>query len=53
MLRHTVRGLVRGSEVYLVPRAGGEVVVGATSEQQGHDTTVTAGGGLRTAAQRL
>ena len=36
--------LVRGSEVYLVPRAGGEVVVGATTEQQGHDTTVTAGG---------
>jgi glycine oxidase len=44
VLRHTVRGLVRGGEVYLVPRAGGEVVVGATSEQQGHDTTVTAGG---------
>jgi glycine oxidase len=44
VLRHTVRGLVRGSEVYLVPRQGGELVVGATSEQQGHDTTVTAGG---------
>ncbi|HET6208944.1 MAG TPA: FAD-dependent oxidoreductase, partial [Jatrophihabitans sp.] len=44
VLRHTVRGLVRGGEVYLVPRANGEVVVGATSEQQGHDTTVTAGG---------
>ncbi|HJQ02137.1 MAG TPA: glycine oxidase ThiO [Jatrophihabitans sp.] len=43
VLRHTVRGLVRGSEIYLVPRAGGEVVVGATSEQQGEDTTVTAG----------
>jgi glycine oxidase len=43
VLRHTVRGLVRGSEIYLVPRTGGEVVVGATSEQQGEDTTVTAG----------
>ena len=44
VLTHTVRGLVRGSEIYLVPRAGGEVVVGATSEQQGYDTQVTAGG---------
>ncbi|MEO6703846.1 MAG: glycine oxidase ThiO [Jatrophihabitantaceae bacterium] len=44
VLRRTVRGLVRGNEVYLVPRDTGEVVVGATSEQLGHDTTVTAGG---------
>ena len=44
VLGHTVRGLVRGGEVYLVPRAGGEIVVGATSEDLGHDTTVTAGG---------
>ncbi|MDQ2838326.1 MAG: glycine oxidase ThiO [Actinomycetota bacterium] len=44
VLNHTVRALVRGSEIYLVPRSDGEVVVGATSEQQGHDTTVTAGG---------
>ncbi|HEX8079424.1 MAG TPA: glycine oxidase ThiO [Jatrophihabitans sp.] len=44
VLTRTVRGIVRGSEIYLVPRAGGEVVVGATSEQQGHDTGVTAGG---------
>lgn len=44
VLTRTVRGIVRGSEVYLVPRAGGEVVVGATSEQQGYDTQVTAGG---------
>lgn len=44
VLTRTVRGIVRGSEVYLVPRADGEVVVGATSEQQGQDTTVTAGG---------
>ncbi|MEO7260899.1 MAG: glycine oxidase ThiO [Jatrophihabitantaceae bacterium] len=44
VLTRTVRGIVRGSEIYLVPRADGEVVVGATCEQQGHDTGVTAGG---------
>ena len=44
VLTRTVRGLVRGNEVYLVPRRDGEVVLGATSERQGHDTTVTAGG---------
>lgn len=43
VLRHTVRGLIRGSEVYLVPRAGGEIVVGATVEDQGFDISVTAG----------
>ena len=41
--RRTIRALVRGSFVYLVPRAGGEVVCGATSEELGPDTTVTAG----------
>jgi glycine oxidase len=35
---------VRGSHVYLVPRANGELVVGATTEELGWDTTVTAGG---------
>ena len=40
----TVRGLVQGSSVYLVPRAHGELVVGATQEEMGSDTTVTAGG---------
>jgi glycine oxidase len=44
VLGHTVRGLVRGSEVYLVPREDGEVVVGASSEHLGWDTSVTAGG---------
>jgi glycine oxidase len=44
VLSRTVRGIVRGSEIYLVPREHGEVVVGATSEQQGIDTSVTAGG---------
>lgn len=35
---------MRGSHVYLVPRANGELVVGATTEELGWDTTVTAGG---------
>ncbi|MER5895630.1 glycine oxidase ThiO [Streptomyces sp. NPDC001876] len=43
-LSRTVRAVVRGSHVYLVPRANGELVVGATSEEMGWDTTVTAGG---------
>jgi glycine oxidase len=44
LLARTVRGLVRGSSVYLVPRSDGEIVVGATQEELGSDTTVTAGG---------
>jgi len=44
LLSRTVRGLVRGSSVYLVPRSDGEIVVGATQEELGADTTVTAGG---------
>ncbi|MGV9254038.1 glycine oxidase ThiO [Streptomyces sp. NPDC003697] len=43
-LDRTVRAVVRGSHVYLVPRLNGELVVGATSEELGWDTTVTAGG---------
>jgi glycine oxidase len=39
----TVRGLVRGHSVYLVPRADGSLVVGATVEERGADTTVQAG----------
>jgi glycine oxidase len=35
---------LRGPGVYLVPRADGRVVVGATVEEQGFDTAVTAGG---------
>jgi glycine oxidase len=44
LLRRTVRGVVRGSTVYLVPRDSGELVVGATQEELGPDTSVTAGG---------
>ncbi|MGX1473958.1 UNVERIFIED_CONTAM: glycine oxidase [Streptomyces canus] len=43
-LSRTVRAVVRGSQVYLVPRENGELVIGATSEELGWDTTVTAGG---------
>ena len=43
-LSRNVRAVVRGGHLYLVPRANGELVVGATTEEQGFDTTVTAGG---------
>ncbi|MBS2964579.1 glycine oxidase ThiO [Actinocrinis puniceicyclus] len=43
-LGRAVRGVVRGRQVYLVPREHGELVVGATVEEQGFDTQVTAGG---------
>ncbi|MEU3446635.1 glycine oxidase ThiO [Streptomyces thermolilacinus] len=43
-LTRSVRAVVRGSHVYLVPRENGELVIGATSEEMGWDTTVTAGG---------
>jgi glycine oxidase len=55
-IRHVIRGWVRGRQVYLVPRRDGEIVVGATEEERGHDTTVTAGGLLdllRPAAELL
>jgi glycine oxidase len=42
-LGRTVRGIVGGSSVYLVPRQDGSVVVGATMEERGFDTAVTAG----------
>ncbi|MGW5235880.1 glycine oxidase ThiO [Streptomyces nodosus] len=43
-LSRTVRAMIRGGQLYLVPRENGELVVGATSEELGWDTTVTAGG---------
>ncbi len=43
-LSRVVRAVVRGMDVYLVPRLDGELVIGATSEESGWDTTVTAGG---------
>ncbi|HET9897141.1 MAG TPA: glycine oxidase ThiO [Streptosporangiaceae bacterium] len=44
LLTMTVRGIVQGSSVYLVPREDGELVIGATQEELGQDTAVTAGG---------
>ena len=38
-----VRGSVRGSAVYVVPRSDGELVVGASSEEAGFDTLPRAG----------
>ncbi|MFF5717132.1 glycine oxidase ThiO [Streptomyces buecherae] len=43
-LSRTVRAVVRGGQIYLVPRVNGELIVGATTEELGWDTTVTAGG---------
>ena len=40
LARHVVRGL----DVYVVPRSDGRVVVGATVEEMGHDLRVTGGG---------
>ncbi len=39
----SVRAIVEGASVYVVPREDGTVVVGATVEEQGFDTSVTAG----------
>jgi len=36
--------VIRGPEAYLAPKSSGRIVVGATSEERGFDTTVTAGG---------
>ncbi len=38
--------VVESERVYLVPRADGRLIVGATVEERGFDTTVTAGGVL-------
>jgi glycine oxidase len=44
LVGRTLRGLVRGSSIYLVPRDDGRLVAGATVEERGWDTTVTVGG---------
>jgi glycine oxidase len=44
LLTRTIRAMVRGSYVYLVPRAHGELVIGATADELGFDTSVTSGG---------
>lgn len=52
---HTVRALVESRPVYLVPRAGDELVLGATQYEAGFDDTVTVGGvrDLLTYAERV
>jgi glycine oxidase len=45
-IRHVIRGYARSRSVYLVPRHDGELVIGATEEERGADTSVTAGGVL-------
>ncbi|MFG1607361.1 FAD-dependent oxidoreductase [Actinoplanes sp. NPDC049265] len=42
LLRHVISGYADGRRVYLVPRADGEIVVGATQDER-TDDTVTAG----------
>ena len=43
LLSRNIRGMVKGSHLYLVSRASGRIVAGATVEEQGFDTTVTVG----------
>jgi glycine oxidase len=54
LIRHVLSGYADGRHVYLVPRADGEIVVGATQEERA-DHAVTAGGvlGLLRAATDL
>jgi glycine oxidase len=42
-LQHVVRGSVRGQPIYLVPRADGRIVVGASVEEVGFDDRPRAG----------
>lgn len=42
--QRTIRGWVRGAPIYVVPRADGGVVVGATSEEHDDEPVVTIGG---------
>ncbi|MFQ5572009.1 MAG: FAD-dependent oxidoreductase, partial [Rhodothermales bacterium] len=39
-----LRYTIRGPNAYLVPKRDGRLIVGATSEEMGFDTAVTAGG---------
>ncbi|GAA1796061.1 glycine oxidase ThiO [Luedemannella flava] len=44
LLDGTVRALVRGRQVYLVPLRDDQLIIGATAEEKGFDRSVTAGG---------
>ncbi len=39
LLRHVIRAKVYGKTLYMVPRSDGEIVIGATQEEVGFDTT--------------
>lgn len=41
-----VRHVIRNSDVYMIPRDGGRLLIGATEEEQGFDMNPTAGGTL-------
>lgn len=43
LLECTVRGMVNGKPVYLVPRTDGEIVIGATEREDGFDGVVLEG----------
>jgi glycine oxidase len=43
LLDRNLRGMVHGNSIYLVPRADGTLVIGATVEEKGYDTTIQAG----------
>jgi glycine oxidase len=43
----TIRAIIHGRAVYVVPRADGEVVIGATSEEHTGEPTPTVGGVFR------
>ena len=43
LLDHVVRGTVKGASIYLVPRADGQIVVGASVEEAGFDRSPRAG----------
>jgi glycine oxidase len=43
LLERNVRCMVHGTSLYLVPREDGSIVVGATVEEKGYDTSVQAG----------
>lgn len=44
VLTTCIRARVRGHQIYVVPRLDGRIVVGATQEEMGFDTSVTAEG---------
>lgn len=44
VLTHTIRALVRGVPIYLVPRTSGEIVIGATQLETGYSQAPTVAG---------